>query len=74
MGMNTKDLPQLAIDAIHLEERPTYPLFNRDRPKQPLSLALLTAFANDYLSDKLQAIDKKQKEDAKEPKGSEVES
>jgi len=53
MGMDTKNLPQLAIDAIHLEDRPTYPLFNRDNAKADLNYDMLKEFATNYLGGTL---------------------
>lgn len=72
MGMNAKALPQIAIDAIQMEARPTYPFFNRDNNKQEVTAKSLIAFANDFLNGDLEEIDKKQKEDAKEPEESHV--
>lgn len=73
MGMSTSRLPQIAIDAIHLEERPTYPFHRGHRSAtQDLDVAALEEFAQDFLDGKLQEVEKQQKEEMKEPTDSKV--
>jgi protein disulfide-isomerase-like protein len=73
MGMSTTSLPQVAIDAIQEEERPTFPFHRGKRAlQQDLTVAALEEFAQDYLDGKLQEVDKQQKEEMKEPAESKV--
>jgi protein disulfide-isomerase A1 len=74
MGMSTAVLPQIAIDAIHLEERPTFPYHRGRRTAvgQPITDTSLSEFAQDFLDGKLEQVEKQQREEAQEPEGSDV--